>query len=44
MLLGFEVMDKEWPLLRVLIGFLGLGLLGLIVAGSGPSGRLYFYR
>ena len=35
-LLAFEVMDKEWPLWLVLVGFLGLGLVGMFVCRKRP--------
>jgi hypothetical protein len=36
LLLAFEVMDKEWPLSLVLGGFLGLGVVGLLVCRKRP--------
>jgi hypothetical protein len=32
----FEVMDKEWPLLWVLLVFLGPGLLGMLLCRKRP--------
>jgi hypothetical protein len=32
----FEVMDKEWPLWFVLLGFLGVGLVGMLVCRKWP--------
>jgi hypothetical protein len=32
----FEVMDKEWPLWFVLLGFLGVGLVGMVVCRKWP--------
>lgn len=32
----FEVMDKEWPLWFVLLGFLGVGLVGMPVCRKWP--------
>jgi hypothetical protein len=36
MLSAFEVMDKEWPLWLVLVGFLGFGLAGLFICRKLP--------
>lgn len=33
---AFEVMDKEWPLWLVLAGFLGLGVIGMLVSRKWP--------
>jgi len=33
---AFEVMDKEWPLWLVLVGFLGLGLVGMLLCRKWP--------
>ena len=32
----FEVMDKEWPLWFVLLGFLGVGIVGMLVCRKWP--------
>jgi hypothetical protein len=32
----FEVMDKEWPLLWVLVVFLGIGFFGMLVCRKRP--------
>jgi hypothetical protein len=32
----FEVMDKEWPLWFVFLGFLGVGLVGMVVCRKWP--------
>jgi len=33
---AFEVMDKEWPLWLVIVGFLGAGIAGLLIGRKWP--------
>jgi hypothetical protein len=40
--LAFEVMDKEWPLWLVLVGFLGLGLVGMLLCRKWPLIATFF--
>jgi hypothetical protein len=40
--LAFEVMDKEWPLWLVLVGFLGLGIVGMFVCRRRPIAAVVF--
>jgi hypothetical protein len=39
---AFEVMDKEWPLWLVLVGFLGLGLVGMLLCRKWPLTAIFF--
>ena len=39
---AFEVMDKEWPLWLVLVGFLGLGLIGMLLCRKWPLISILF--
>jgi hypothetical protein len=39
---ALEVMDKEWPLWLVLVGFLGLGFVGMFVCRRCPIAALVF--
>ena len=39
---AFEVMDKEWPLWLMLVGFLGLGLVGMLLCRKWPLIAIFF--
>jgi hypothetical protein len=39
---ALEVMDKEWPLWLVLVGFLGLGLIGMLLCRKWPLIAILF--
>lgn len=41
--IAFEVMDKEWPLWFVLIGFAGVGVIGLFVCRRWPIAALLIW-
>lgn len=40
--LALEVMDKEWPLSVVLIGFIGVGAIGLLICRKWPLAAVLF--
>ena len=40
--LALEVMDKEWPLWLVLVGFLGVGLIGMLLCRKWPLAAILF--
>lgn len=41
--IAFEVIDKEWPLWLVLLGFAGIGVLGLFVCRKWPLVALFIW-
>lgn len=40
---AFEVMDKEWPLWLVLVGFVGLGVIGFLAGRKWPLAALMLF-
>ena len=40
--LALEVMDKEWPIWLVMVGFLGVGLVGMFVCKRRPIAAVVF--